>query len=208
MLNIQHFKVNFIEENCYVVSDETREAVIIDCGAFFPEEKAAICSYMAENKLVLRHLLCTHGHFDHIGAVDAVCEKYGVPVYIHEADAPKLTDPEANTGCRFGHPVTVRTQPRLLHDDEELNLAGIGLKVLHTPGHSKGSVCYLLEEGQGILTGDTLFKGGYGRYDFADGSFHELKESLRTLFHLTPQMTAWPGHGEATVAGRDREEQA
>ena len=140
--------------------------------------------------------------------MDAVCEKYGVPVYIHEADAPKLTDPEANTGCRFGHPVTVRTQPRLLHDDEELNLAGIGLKVLHTPGHSKGSVCYLLEEDQGILTGDTLFKGGYGRYDFADGNFHELKESLRTLFHLTPQMTAWPGHGEATVAGRDREEQA
>ena len=155
-----------------------------------------------------RAVLLTHGHFDHIGAVDAVCEKYGVPVYIHEADAIKLTDTEANTGCRFGHPVTVKTIPRLLHDDEELHLAGIGLKVLHTPGHSKGSVCYLLEEGQGILTGDTLFKGGYGRYDFADGSFHELKESLRTLFHLTPQMTAWPGHGEATVAGRDREEQA
>ena len=155
-----------------------------------------------------RAVLLTHGHFDHIGAVDAVCEKYGVPVYIHEADAIKLTDTEANTGAKFGHPVTVRTQPRLLHDDEELHLAGIGLKVLHTPGHSKGSVCYLLEEGQGILTGDTLFKGGYGRYDFADGSFHELKESLRTLFHLTPQMTAWPGHGEATVAGRDREEQA
>ena len=76
MLNIQHFKVNFIEENCYVVSDETREAVIIDCGAFFPEEKAAISSYLAENKLVLRHLLCTHGHFDHVFGAQFVCDTY------------------------------------------------------------------------------------------------------------------------------------
>ena len=171
-----------------------------------PSEAERIFAAIGERKP--RAVLLTHGHFDHIGAVDAVCEKYGIPVYIHEADAPKLTDMEANTGKGFGYPVTVRTIPRLLHDDEELHLAGIGLKVLHTPGHSKGSVCYLLEEDQGILTGDTLFKGGYGRYDFADGDFHELKESLRTLFHLTPQMTAWPGHGEATVAGRDREEQA
>ena len=199
-VQIERLTVGEIDENCYLVVDpETGELLVIDPGA----EPERIVAAIGDRKP--RAVLLTHGHFDHIGAVDAVCEKYGVPVYIHEADAPKLTDPEANTGCRFGHPVTVRTQPRLLHDDEELHLAGIGLKVLHTPGPS---VCYLLEEGQGILTGDTLFKGGYGRYDFADGSFHELKESLRTLFHLTPQMTAWPGHGEATVAGRDREEQA
>ena len=76
MLNIQHFKVNFIEENCYVVSDETREAVIIDCGAFFPEEKAAISSYLSENKLVLRHLLCTHGHFDHVFGAQFISDTY------------------------------------------------------------------------------------------------------------------------------------
>ena len=193
------------QTNCYLCWDETtRGCAVVDPG-YAPE---TILRALEQNRLLPRRILLTHGHFDHIGAVDAVCEKYGVPVYIHEADAIKLTDTEANTGAKFGHPVTVRTQPRLLHDDEELHLAGIGLKVLHTPGHSKGSVCYLLEEDQGILTGDTLFKGGYGRYDFADGSFHELKESLRTLFHLTPQMTAWPGHGEATVAGRNREEQA
>lgn len=202
-VQIERLTVGEIDENCYlVVNPETGELLVIDPGA----EAERIFAAIGERKP--RAVLLTHGHFDHIGAVDAVCEKYGIPVYIHEADAPKLTDPEANTGCRFGHPVTVRTQPRLLHDDEELHLAGLGLKVLHTPGHSKGSVCYLLEGNQGILTGDTLFKGGYGRYDFADGSFHELKESLRTLFHLTPQMTAWPGHGEATVAGRNREEQA
>ena len=195
--------VGEFQENCYLVINEDAQAcVIVDPGA---EGERII---RAVGSLKPAAVLLTHAHWDHIGAVDAVCEKYGIPVYIHEADAPKLTDMEANTGKGFGYPVTVKTIPRLLHDDEELNLAGIGLKVLHTPGHSKGSVCYLLEGNQGILTGDTLFKGGYGRYDFADGSFHELKESLRTLFHLTPQMPAWPGHGEATVAGRNREEHA
>ena len=202
---VKNLTVGMVETNCCLVyNEETKQAVIVDPG----DAADVIREECRKLELSPELILLTHGHFDHIGAVDAVCEKYGVPVYIHEADAPKLTDPEANTGCRFGHPVTVRTQPRLLHDDEELHLAGIGLKVLHTPGHSKGSVCYLLEGNQGILTGDTLFKGGYGRYDFADGNFHELKESLRTLFHLTPQMPAWPGHGEATVAGRNREEQA
>lgn len=202
-VQMERLTVGDIDENCYLaVNAETGELLVIDPGA----EAERIFAAIGRRKP--RAVLLTHGHFDHIGAVDAVCEKYGVPVYIHEADAPKLTDTEANTGAKFGHPVTVRTQPRLLHDDEELHLAGIGLKVLHTPGHSKGSVCYLLEGNQGILTGDTLFQGGYGRYDFADGNFHELKESLRTLFHLTPQIPAWPGHGEATVAGRNREEQA
>ena len=202
-VQMEQLTVGDIDENCYLaVNSETNELLVIDPGA----EAERIFAAIGERKP--RAVLLTHGHFDHIGAVDAVCEKYGIPVYIHEADAPKLTDMEANTGKGFGYPVTVRTIPRLLHDDEELNLAGIGLKVLHTPGHSKGSVCYLLEGNQGILTGDTLFKGGYGRYDFADGNFHELKESLRTLFHLTPPMPAWPGHGEATVAGRNREEHA
>ena len=196
-----------IDSNSYLIYDDEKTAcAVVDPSGDFYAMQDALSELGLLSKVVT--VLLTHGHFDHIGAVDAVCEKYGIPVYIHEADAPKLTDMEANTGKGFGYPVTVKTIPRLLHDDEELNLAGIGLKVLHTPGHSKGSVCYLLEDGQGILTGDTLFKGGYGRYDFADGDFHELKESLRTLFHLTPQMTAWPGHGEATVAGRNREEQA
>ncbi|MCI6041145.1 MAG: MBL fold metallo-hydrolase, partial [Clostridiales bacterium] len=94
-------------------------------------------------------------------------------------------------------------RPIALRGGETLSLAGMEIRVLHTPGHSAGSVCYLLPDGQGVLTGDTLFAHGYGRTDFADGSFHELKESLRALFHLTPRQVAYPGHEEAGTVGRD-----
>ena len=108
-VQIERLTVGEIDENCYLVVDpETGELLVIDPGA----EPERIFAAIGDRKP--RAVLLTHGHFDHIGAVDAVCEKYGVPVYIHEADAIKLTDTEANTGAKFGHPVTVRTQPRLL----------------------------------------------------------------------------------------------
>ena len=197
-VQIERLTVGEIDENCYLVVDpETGELLVIDPGA----EAERIFAAIGRRKP--RAVLLTHGHFDHIGAVDAVCEKYGVPVYIHEADAPKLTDPEANTGCRFGHPVTVRTQPRLLHDDEELNLAGIGLKVLHTPGHTKGGCCFLTDEGQ-LFSGDTLFRRGWGRTDFPGGSEMEMAASLKRLRALSPETRVYPGHGAPTTIGEER----
>ena len=135
--------------------------------------------------------------------MDAVCGHFGIPLYVHEADAPKLTDSTKNVARQFGCDVTVATRPHLLHGGETLFLADMEIRVLHTPGHSAGSVCYLLPQGQGVLTGDTLFAHGYGRTDFADGSFHELKESLRALFHLSPRQVAYPGHEEAGTVGHD-----
>ena len=111
-VQMERLTVGDIDENCYLaVNSETNELLVIDPGA----EAERIFAAIGERKP--RAVLLTHGHFDHIGAVDAVCEKYGIPVYIHEADAPKLTDMEANTGKGFGYPVTVKTIPRLLHDD-------------------------------------------------------------------------------------------
>ena len=132
-----------------------------------------------------------------------MCGHFGIPLYVHEADAPKLTDSVQNVARQFGYDVTVSTRPLLLRGGETLSLAGMELRVLHTPGHSAGSVCYLLPGAQGVLTGDTLFAHGYGRTDFADGSFHALKESLRALFHLSPRQAAYPGHEEAGTVGRD-----
>ena len=111
-----------------------------------------------------------------------------------------------NVARLFGREVTVQTPPKPLLGGETLCLAGMNIGVMHTPGHSAGSVCYLLPENQGVLTGDTLFDHGYGRTDFPDGSFSMLRESLRALYHLSPRQTAYPGHGGPGSVGRDRTE--
>lgn len=159
MLNIQHFKVNFIEENCYVVSDETREAVIIDCGAFFPEEKAAISSYLAENKLVLRHLLCTHGHFDHVFGAQFVCDTYHlqpemcadeVPTYLQAAEQMRM----------FLHrdfPLTLPSIGNTFKDGDLITFGNHQLRVIETPGHTPGGVCFYCEAEKLIFSGDSLF---------------------------------------------------
>ena len=190
--------VGEFQENCYLVINEDAQAcVIVDPGA---EGERII---RAVGSLKPAAVLLTHAHWDHIGAVDAVCGHFAIPLYVHEADAPKLTDSVANVARQFGYEMTVATRPVTLRGGETLVLAGMDIAVMHTPGHSAGSVCYLLPQGQGVLTGDTLFAHGYGRTDFADGSFHELKESLRALFHLTPRQIAYPGHEEAGTVGRD-----
>jgi len=189
--------------NCYIVENtQTRQCLIVDPGA----SGARILSLLGERKPCA--VLLTHGHFDHIGAVDEVCSSLQVPLYIHRGDLDKLTDPYANVGRIFGVELTVNTPGIPLEDGDVIDDAGFPVKVLHTPGHSEGSVCYLLPCDAGIITGDTLFAHGYGRTDFSDGSFMKLKASLRTLFHLSPRMTAYPGHDEPGVVGRDKAEDA
>ena len=185
--------------NCYIITNpERKECFIVDPGGN-PER---IMSHITHSPVAV---LLTHGHSDHIGGVDALCGEYHIPLYIHEGDASKLTSAGENLSGAFGTSFTVQTAPALLRDGEILTLAGIPITVLHTPGHSAGSVCYLLPDGQGILTGDTFFAHGYGRTDFADGSYSDLVQSLRRLFHLTPKMTAYPGHDEPGIIGRDPE---
>lgn len=202
-IDVTCLRVGRIQENCYIAFNrEAGACVIVDPGA----EAGRIIR--AAEGLGPAAVLLTHAHWDHIGAADEVCGHFDIPLYVHEADAPKLSDPDANVARPFGESVTVRTQPVLLRGGETLDLAGMRIEVMHTPGHSAGSVCYLLPQDQGVFTGDTLFAHGYGRTDFPDGSFQQLKESLRALFHLSPCRPAYPGHEEAGTAGRDRTEDA
>ena len=183
--------------NCYLVeNDETKQLVIIDPGS----QAELILKAIGERTPVA--VLITHGHFDHISAVDEICGRYDIPLYIHELDVAKLTDDTMNESVTFGFHVNVKTKPQTLTDEQVLTLAGMTFAVLHTPGHSKGGVCYRMPEDQGIFCGDTLFNGGYGRYDFGDGNFSELKQSLRKLINLSPKMIAYPGHGPTTFAGK------
>lgn len=183
--------------NCYIVENtETRECFIVDPGA----DAQRIIQRVGDRRACA--VLLTHGHYDHIGAVDEVCAHFGIPAYIHAGDAAKLGDAMGNVSAVFGEPVTQNTVPVVI-EEGALTLAGIEMQVLSTPGHSNGSICCILPEGQGILTGDTLFAHGYGRTDFADGDFGKLHQSLRRLFRLTPKMIAYPGHDVPGVVGRD-----
>ena len=195
---VETLRVGEYAMNCYIVENtDTRGVVVVDPGADGPR----IIADIAERKPAA--VLLTHGHYDHIGAVDAVCSRYQIPLYLHAADIPKLTDPRLNVGAEFEHDTVVRTAPTPVTDGQKLTLAGMEITVLHTPGHSSGSVCYLLPQNAGLLCGDTLFDGGYGRYDFPDGDFGALKNSLRRILYMHPRMVAYPGHGTTTFAGRD-----
>ena len=207
MLNIQHFKVNFIEENCYVVSDETREAVIIDCGAFFPEEKAAISSYLAENKLVLRHLLCTHGHFDHVFGAQFVCDTYHLQ--------PEMCADEVSTYLQAAEQMRM-----FLHRDFLLTLPSVGntfkdgdlitfgnhqLRVIETPGHTPGGVCFYCEAEKLIFSGDSLFRHEIGRCDLPGGNEAQLIRVLKKkILSLPSDVNVLPGHGVATTIGEEK----
>ena len=189
--------------NCYLVENlETHQCLIVDPG----DEGARIIRWIGDRKPCA--VLLTHGHFDHMGAVDQVCKAFDVPLYLHSGDLNKLTDAYANVSGIFGMELTVQTPGNPLEDGDIIDYAGFPVQVLHTPGHSNGSVCYLLPGDAGVLTGDTLFAHGYGRTDFPDGDFMKLKESFRKLFQLSPQRKAWPGHDVSGVVGRDRAEDA
>lgn len=202
LLRMDTVPVGDIRANCYLVENpDTRQLVIVDPG----DEAEKIIKAVGDRRPVA--VLATHGHFDHIGAADQICGHFGIPLYLHERDLPKLTDPRQNGSARFGRgPVALQTPGVALRDGQRLTVGGMEITVLHTPGHSAGSCCFLLPDGQGVLTGDTLFDGGYGRTDFEDGSFSELKRSLRRLLALTPRRNAYPGHGGTTLTGRDEEE--
>ena len=184
--------------NCYIVENaESHECLIVDPGA----EAERIIRQVGDRKVCA--VLLTHGHYDHIGAVDEICAHFQVPLYIHKLDAPKLTDPVANVSVPYARPVVQHTVPVTIDQEGTLTLAGMDLQVMHTPGHSEGCICCILPDGQGVLTGDTFFAHGYGRTDFPDGDFAKLHQSLRRLFRLTPRMIAYPGHDVPGVIGRD-----
>ena len=196
-MQIQTIPVGELQANCYVLSlPEREDAIVIDPGA----EEPAIRLALGKRKIAA--ILVTHGHYDHIGAVAAL-RSGGVPVYIGAQDAQNLVNPLYSLAVMFGGAPSQGAADCLLEDGETLTLAGIRLRVLNTPGHTKGGCCFLTDEGQ-LFSGDTLFCGGTGRTDFPGGSAGEMAASLERLRALSPQTRVYPGHGEPTTIGEER----
>jgi glyoxylase-like metal-dependent hydrolase (beta-lactamase superfamily II) len=179
--------------NCYIVSSSQRRAFVIDPGD--DADKVRRC--LKDNGLEARFIVNTHGHIDHIKADVAL----GLPVYIHEEDRDMVSDPARNMMTVFFGTFEPVVPERLLRDGDDVTLDELTFSVIHTPGHTRGSVCLL---GHGVLfSGDTLFRNGVGRTDYPGASARKIEESLERLAGLAAETIVYPGHGPQTTIGRE-----
>ncbi|MDR3598978.1 MAG: MBL fold metallo-hydrolase [Desulfosporosinus sp.] len=187
--------------NCYLYACmESKKAVIIDPGA----DGKKIYQWILAKGLKVDYILLTHGHVDHIGAVDELKALLGeVSVGIHAGDAGMLTDGKQNLSSYLGREVVLQAADFMLQDGQELTIGNQRLKVISTPGHSPGGVCFLSTEG--LFSGDTLFAGSIGRTDFPGGSLDQLLQGVREKLLILPDDTkVFPGHGEETSIGEEK----
>jgi len=189
-----------LQTNCYIVGcEETKEGAIIDPGG----DAKRILAEVGQLGLKIKYVINTHGHFDHTLANKEVVKATGARLAIHSADAPMLT----KGGGAFFFGIMGKASPPadvILDEGQVLTLGEIELKVLHTPGHSPGSVCLYSEEESVLFDGDVLFNMGMGRYDLPGGDYRVLMESIQRLLALPDETTVHPGHGPATTIGRER----
>ena len=192
-----------LQENCYVVSDETRQCVIIDCGAYYEAERKALVAYINDEHLQPVHLLVTHGHLDHNFGNNTVYETFGLQPEVSEADLKMMENlaSQAKTFYQLDLNYNFPAVGRTFQPNEVINFGNHQLSVIETPGHSRGSVTFYCKEENVAFTGDTLFKTSIGRTDFPGGSMFQIINSLRLLAQLPDNTIVYPGHGEPTSIG-------
>jgi len=193
-MNIETLVVGELGTNCYVVSAEgSDEVLVIDPAA----EAEKILSAVGSRKVAA--VLLTHGHFDHTGALSAF---RGTPIYMHPADRIMLTDSKWSVGWRFNDHIPRPDATDFVQEGTKLHLAGLDIEVMHLPGHTLGGVAYRIEDV--LFTGDTLFHRGYGRVDHAGGDLPTLFTSLKRLLKMEEDLTVYPGHGRSTSLFQER----
>ena len=205
MLNIKRFICNMLQENCYVANDETRECIIIDCGAFYPEERTTIVQYIRDNQLIPKHLLVTHAHFDHNFGNETLFKEFGLKPEVHHNDKP-LMDNVAQQAERITGIKPTSEFPsveKYLNDDDKITFGTHTFTIIATPGHSPGGVFYHCAEEHLAFSGDTLFHYSVGRTDFDGGNMFQLIQSLRVVSQLPDNTIIFPGHGDQTTIGAE-----
>ena len=193
---IKSIVVGMMEVNCYIVGDDSaKEVFIIDPGGDYKKIKRLIDA----DSLKPQAIINTHGHGDHIGAD----KEFNLPIWIHRLDSDFLQDPSKNLSGAFGFLLKTCPAARLLEDRDILNIGKYTMEVVHTPGHTPGSICL---KGEGVVfTGDTLFCEGIGRTDFAYGSEEDITRSIeKRLLTLDDNYIVYPGHGPSSTIGNER----
>jgi hydroxyacylglutathione hydrolase len=202
MLQIKHFTVGAFAENPYLLwCSDTMQAIIIDPG----DEADMLWQAITDAGVQLQAIVLTHAHLDHVGAVTAIRERAGVPLYLHPAD-DDLLRMAPKQGRRFGlHIAPVAPADHPLAHGGQIDVGNISFAVLHTPGHSPGSVCLYAADEQTLIAGDTLFRRSVGRTDLPGSSWTQLEQAIHEhLWPLPDDVRVLPGHGPATTIGEEK----
>ncbi|MGI6369759.1 MAG: MBL fold metallo-hydrolase [Ignavibacteria bacterium] len=200
-MELVNFEVGPVQNNVYVVYDDTKECIIIDAplGASIHLDK-----FIKENDLTVKSILITHSHWDHIGELYEIKQMTGADIYVHKDDAYRLESDK----MRERLPIDIKnvSPDVLLKGGEELSFGKTKFRVVHTPGHTEGGVCFVFEEDRIVFTGDTLFAFSIGRTDFPGGNFDVLINSIKTkLLSLGDDFIVYPGHGEHTTIKNEKQ---
>lgn len=188
------------EVNTYLVYNDPKNVFIIDPGA----DAEDIISELESNNLTPAAILFSHGHADHISALDGLLMHYQIPVRIMAEDAAWAFTP---MNCFPGYEQIQKYPENLIStikEGDEISAGDLTLKVLHTPGHTPGSVCFVADDGRALFAGDTLFSGSIGRTDFPGGDWGAMAQSLKKLMHIPEDYCVYPGHGECTSIGKEK----
>jgi glyoxylase-like metal-dependent hydrolase (beta-lactamase superfamily II) len=199
-MEIKRISVGELETNCYlIIAGEETKGVIIDPGA----EPERIWEEVERQKVKVEYIINTHGHADHIGGNKVLKEKTGAEVLLHQKDEPLIQNEELNLASFLGKTINFPYPDRFLSHNEIIKVGKLSFQVIHTPGHTPGSITLKLNNF--LFTGDTIFANSMGRYDFPKSSYQELISSLKTFFlPLSDEVVLYPGHGPASTIGRER----
>ncbi len=187
--------------NVYIVGDDGNNVIIVDPGNNCNNH---LIRHLEKLNVNVKAIFLTHGHFDHIYGVEALCKKYDATLYAHEDEVEVLKDPVKNVSSMIGRVIRIDSATPV-KDGQVLNIAGFDMKVLHTPGHTKGSCCYYCEKTKMLFSGDTLFEGSVGRTDFPTGSSSTIVKSICTKLAVLPDdVIVLSGHGGETSIGYEK----
>lgn len=206
-MHIERFVCNMFQENCYIMSDDTNECVIIDCGAFYEEERKAIVEYINDNKLMPKHLICTHAHIDHNFGDNTIYKAFSLKPEVPYKDKVLMEHmPEqANAFIGLSYNEPIPPVGKYFDENYTVSFGNHKLTVIPTPGHTPGSVMFYCKEEKVVFSGDTLFKLSIGRTDFQLGSYPDIIASLKNIANILPDdTTVLPGHSEQTSIGFEK----
>ncbi len=193
------FPLGEVEANCYIIgNDKSGEVVLIDPGL----QPSDVIKFIQSEGLRVKYVINTHGHIDHIAGNREVLKSFKAPLCIHQLDSKYLEDPTKNLSILFGVSITSPPADILLKEGQKLELSDMSFEIIHTPGHTPGSIC--LRTPSYILTGDTLFKASIGRTDIPGGDAEKLMESIKEkLLPLNKDLVVYPGHGPKTTLAEE-----